>query len=97
MAKSSFCIKLNMKIGTEFQNYGKFLLGSDRKLADNIFRKLVGSRKVNDKALLFLEFTETRADLPINVQLISCTLDELTENCKIITKETFKYLDLAQL
>ena len=37
---------------------------------------------------------ETNRGLPLNVQVISCTLEELAENCKTTTKEIFKLLNL---
>jgi hypothetical protein len=40
---------------------------------------------------------ETRDDLPVNLKLITCTLEELAENCKLITKEIFKINNLEGL
>ena len=45
MAVSEFYIVLNIKSGKDFQTYGKFFLGSNRKFADNIFKKLKGNKK----------------------------------------------------
>jgi hypothetical protein len=39
---------------------------------------------------------KTINDLPVNIQMISCPLDELAESCKIITKETFKLFNLKE-
>jgi hypothetical protein len=55
-----------------------------------------GSSDVNDKTILHLDLVEARNELPTNIQMISCSLDQLAENCKIITKEIFKFSNLEQ-
>jgi len=47
--------------------------------------------------VLSLELMETRNGLPLNVQMLSCCLDDLAENTKIITREIFKLHNLEQL
>jgi hypothetical protein len=42
-----------------------------------------------------MELMETVNDLPLNIKMISCSLDELTENCRLITKETFNIINLG--
>lgn len=82
---------LNLKTGKGFETFGQFQIGNDRDCANRIFDKLQGKREVNDKNILQLDLVEKRNGLPVNVQLITCTLEELAENCKIITRELFKY------
>ena len=94
MTRLSFYIELSIRTADSFENYGKFFVGNDKNFAYNIFHKLKGSKDVNDKSILHLEFIEKQDGLPQNIQLISCTLEELAENCKIITKEAFKFLNL---
>lgn len=94
MTSTNFFIELNIKTANGFENYAKFFLGNDKSFAYGIFQKLKGSRDVNDKSILHLNFMEMSNTLPLNIQVISCTLDELAENCKIITKETFKVFNL---
>lgn len=97
MAETKFYIQLNVKTSDDFRCYGKFTLGGSRKFANNLFQKMEGSKKVNDQSILQLEFIETRNDLPVNVQVISCSLDELALNCKTITKEIFKFSNLDEV
>ena len=97
MGLSEFYIVLNIKSGKDFQTYGKFFLGSNRKFAENIFKKLKGNKKISDASVLYIELMETNNELPINIHLMSCTLDELSENCKMITKETFKQCNLEEM
>jgi hypothetical protein len=96
MAETKFYIDVNIKTPDDFICYGKFTLGNSKKFASNLFQKMKGNKKVDDKAILQLEFVETRNDLPVNVQVISCSLDQLTENCKTITKEIFKFVNLEK-
>ena len=97
MKETTFYIVLNIKTGNGFETYGRFFLGNDKDFAYSIFGKLKGNKKVNDKTILHLDFMETRRGLPVNIQVISCTLEELGENCKIITKETFKRFNLEKM
>lgn len=97
MAVSEFYIVLNIKSGKDFQTYGKFFLGSKRKFADNIYKKLKGNKKVSNASVLYIELMETNNELPVNIHVLSCTLDELSENCKMITKETFKHCNLEEM
>ncbi|MBO9632216.1 MAG: hypothetical protein J7578_03805 [Chitinophagaceae bacterium] len=79
-----------MKIKGELQNLGKFDLGKDKEGAYALFRKLKGSTDADSSNVLFMELTETVRDLPINIKIISCTLDELASNCRTIAKELFR-------
>jgi len=97
MAVSEFYVVLNIKSGKDFQTYGKFFLGNSRKFADTIFKKLKGNKKVSNTSVLYIELMETKNELPVNIQVISCTLDELSENCKMITKETFVQCNLEEM
>jgi hypothetical protein len=91
-----FYIIINLKSGKGYESYAKFFLGKSRKAAENIFNKLKGSADVSEKSMLQLQLTEIDDGLPLNIHLLSCTLNELAENCKIITKELFKHLNLEK-
>jgi hypothetical protein len=77
-----------------FENFGKFNLGNSRRAATAIFRQLKGSPDVDHKTMLAMELMETVNGLPVNLHMLGCTLEELAHNCKIITKETFKFHNL---
>ena len=96
MGNTVFNIVLNIKSGQDFQTFGKFFLGNNRNFAESIFLKLKGDKKISRKAIICLELHETRQELPLNVQILACTLDELAENCKMITREVFKQFNLEQ-
>jgi hypothetical protein len=94
VGKTSFHIVLNMRTCTGIQSFGRFFLGGSKDFADKLFSGLMGKNNVNDKTVLYLELMETYNDLPVNMNVISCTLEELALNCKMITKETFKLINL---
>jgi len=96
MAETNFHIELNIKTPDDFTCYGKFSLGNNRNFAGNLFQKMKGNKKADEKAMLQLEFVETSNGLPVNIQVISCSLEQLAENCKTITKEIFKFANLEK-
>jgi hypothetical protein len=87
---STFYIELTLKTVNGLESFAKFFVGNDRRKAFTIFQKLHGSDNANEKDVMYMSFMETKNDLPLNVDMITCTLNQLGENCKIITKELFK-------
>ena len=96
MKQTIFYIVLNIKTCSGYECFGKFFIGNNKKFANSIFDKLRGRRSVNDDSLLQLDLMESIDGLPANLQMISCSLEELAENCKIITKETFRLYNMEQ-
>lgn len=88
--ETAFYIVLSMKTGDAIEGIGRFDIGNNRQNAYKIFKALRGSSEADEKNVLFFELMETKNHLPLNIKIISCTLDELTENCRFITKEIFK-------
>ncbi len=88
--ETTFYILLHLKTIDGHENFGKFSMGNHKETADNIFRQLKGNPDVTDQCGLHLEFIEMHDNLPYNIKMLSCSLDQLAENVKIITKETFK-------
>ena len=96
MKETIFYILLNIRTVKGFESFGKFIIGNNREAAAAIFSQLRGNPDVDEKTILTIDLVETINDLPLNIEMITCTLEELAVNCKIITKETFKYLNLEQ-
>lgn len=92
--ETGFYIELNIRTGSGFEKYGNFFIGEDPVIANAIFQRLKGQEETNEKNFLQIDFIEKKDNLPVNVKLRSCTLDEMTENFRIITKETFKRFNL---
>jgi hypothetical protein len=94
MKETVFYILISIKTADGFESFAKFYIGNNRSFANTLFRKLKGRREVDENSVLTFDLMETKDGLPLNMQLLSCTLDELSENCKLITKETFKLINL---
>lgn len=85
-----FYIRFTIKTPDGFEPYAKVFIGNDRQAATDIFSKLKGDNLVNESNILQLDFVETKNDLPLNINVLRCTLQEMAENFKIITREVFK-------
>lgn len=96
MSKTIYYIGINLKTKDGFESIGKFFVGNKKESAGSIFSKLKGRTQVNDKEFLTLELIETKDELPLNIQVISCSLEELTENCRLIAKEIFNLFNLEK-
>ena len=85
-----YCIQLTLHSGQGIECFAKFTLGNDKEFAASLFRQLKGNRDVNEKDLVHMEFIELSDDLPLSIDLVACTLNDIGENSKIITRELFK-------
>ena len=94
MKENTFYFVLNIRTADGFENFGKFNLGNNREAATEVFRQFKGSPVLDEKTMLTIDMVEIINDLPVNLKIMACTLDELADNCKIIAKETFKIFNL---
>jgi hypothetical protein len=97
MGQTTFNIRLNIKTCQGFECFGKFFLGNKREFATAIFDQLKGEKTLDDKNVLQFDLVESINSLPASIQVISCSLEELAENCKLITKETFKVINMEEI
>jgi hypothetical protein len=86
---TQFYITITLKTHKGLESFAKFCIGNNRHRAVDIFRQLKGSRNVSEKNILSFDFMEVEKGLPVNLDFIACTLNQLAENCRIITKELF--------
>jgi hypothetical protein len=94
--ETTFYIVLNIKTPAGFERYGSFSIGQDKDFAYALFKELKGIKDPDEKCALHMDFMETRNGLPLNLQVIGVTLQQLAENCKIVAKETFRRLNLEE-
>lgn len=92
--QTKFYIICHLTTPTGPEAFGRFEIGNDRKAAYQLFARLKGDKEVNERNMLCMELMETENELPVNINMLSCTLDQLTENCRIITKEVFNLRNL---
>jgi hypothetical protein len=90
---TQFYIVLNIKTPKGPESFARFFIGNNRMRAYDLFSQMKGS-EVDEKNVLYLDFMETVNDLPVNLKMITCTLGQIAENCKLITKEVFKLSNL---
>jgi hypothetical protein len=92
---TQFYILLNVKTSRGPESFGRFFIGNNRERAYGVFKQMKGT-EVDEKNVLCLDFMETVEGLPVNLKMITCTLDQLGENCRIVTKEVFKLFNLEE-
>ena len=90
-------ITLHARTASGFDTFGEFFIGNDRQAAKELFSTLKGSPDNLEDGLLLIELREINRNLPLDIQMIHCTLDQLADNCRLITKNQFKKLNLEEL
>ncbi|HUQ64532.1 MAG TPA: hypothetical protein VM101_00130 [Flavitalea sp.] len=79
-----------MKTPDGWEPFAKFFIGNLAEEARDIFSMLKGAKTLEDKYPLTIDFMETIDELPVNLDMINCSLSQLAENTIIITKELFR-------
>ncbi len=87
---------LSLKASEGFVGYGQYFLGNNREVAYNLFNRMQGSKKLDD-ALLHIDLMETVNELPVKIEGICCTLEQLGINCKLIAREVFRLKNLEDM
>lgn len=88
-------IAVNIKTPHGMQEIGSYLLGGDKYFAKATFALLEGKETLDETAVLRVDLVEQKTgDLDVILKSLSCTLNEQAENCKVITRELFKFLNL---
>ena len=88
-------IVLHMKTSEGFESYGKFYIGLNAAEGRRLFQTLKGSSVDVANGIILMELRTISRGLPFDVQMKYCTLAEVTENCRLITKHVFKSLNLC--
>ena len=92
--ETKYYIDLHIKTPLGFETYGTFYLGNNREKATAIFSQLKGTDSVSEKSILHMDFTETRNGIPLPIQILHYTIDDVAINSRIITRDVFKNLAL---
>ena len=91
---TTFYINISVRTADGPQPFGHFNLGENRESAYSLFKRLKGSPEVNYNDMLYIEFSELINGLPLNIDILTCDLQELGTNCMLITQEVFKISNL---
>jgi hypothetical protein len=94
MASSEFHIVLQFKTPEGFEPFGRFEVGRDHSQAESIFNNLKGNHECSFSDVLQIDLVESGNGLPKPLKMMSCSLQDIGENCRIITRECFKYRNL---
>lgn len=92
--QTNFYIHISIQAQDGPKPIGRFELGPDREAASNLFKKLKGSAEVNVKDMLYIELMESVNGLPLNIDVLTCDLQELGTNTMLITQELFRLTNL---
>ena len=92
--ETAFYILLYIKTPRGFESFARFYIGNKEELARNLFEKLTGNGEDLDNCILQMDLMQTRNNLPVNIKVLGCTLEEMAGNCTIIAKEAFKIFTL---
>jgi hypothetical protein len=95
--ETQFYIMLSLKTIDGFADYGQYYFENDREAAYELFGQLKGNKNIGDSCLLHIDLMETIDELPVKINTICCTLDELAYNCKLIAREIFRLKNLEEL
>ena len=95
--ETQFYILLSIKTLRGFEAYGQYFLGNDREAATDLFAQLKGNQDIHDPLLLHVDLMETIDEIPSQIKTICCTLDELSYNIKLITKQIFRLKNLKEI
>jgi hypothetical protein len=92
-----YTIVISIRTLQGMQEIGTFFLSADADFAYSVFYSLKGDLISKEDALIRIDL-EKKEDgiLPVRLKSISCTLNQYAENCKIITRDIFKFFTLEK-
>jgi hypothetical protein len=86
-----------MRVQNGYRETAQFFIANAKGDAMDMFKLLHGRPEFGATPLLRLDFVvEGNDGVDIILHSLDCTLKELTENTRIIMKETFRLLNLEQ-
>ncbi|WP_439585825.1 hypothetical protein [Dyadobacter bucti] len=94
MKENTYFVTINMKVPQGMMEVGRFFIGSDKDWAMESFGRLRGESHTSEDDVLRLDLLEKHEGTDLLLGQLSCTLDQLEQNCKLITVDAFKYFNL---
>jgi hypothetical protein len=90
-------IAIHARTASGFDTIGEFFIGTDRRQANQLFKSLKGSPDNLEDGVLIMDLRELNRGLLFDVHMIQCTLDQVADNCRLITKHQFRALNLKDV
>ena len=75
---------------------GNFFISDDIDFAWGTFNSLLGKEYNAETSILRIDLAKKTSDRTEYLRSIGCTLDEYVENCRIITRDAFKFFSLER-
>ncbi|RYG31872.1 MAG: hypothetical protein EOO01_34910 [Chitinophagaceae bacterium] len=97
MKQTAYYIELKLRTCEGFESFGRFSLVNNKRIALDIFKRLKGSSTIDETSNIRFDLMETTNNVPVSLQMITCSLNDLSDNCKFITIETFRLLNLKTI
>ena len=92
--EAKFQLTISIQTTEGPQRIGHFELGNKRDAARSLFRSLKCSPEVSPKDMLYIELMELFNGLPINIDMVTCDLQQLGLNTMLVTQELFRLANL---
>ena len=92
--ETTYLIVINMKVPQGMLELGRFYMGKDKVQALETFHRLSGQYQAEKPGVLIVDLIEKHQGVDVVLDQLSCTLEQFTENCRIITVDAFKYFSL---
>jgi hypothetical protein len=94
---TEYRIAVHARTTSGFDTIGEFFIGTDRQEANQLFKCLKGSPDNLEDGVLLMDLHEINRGLMFDIHMIQCSLDQVADNCRLITKHQFKALNLKNL
>jgi hypothetical protein len=85
---------INLRVAEGYIEAGRFNIGNDLAAASKLAGQLQGDREPAANVMLRLDFIAHQEELISVLRTIGCTLEEMSENIKLILKEIFRLQNL---
>lgn len=87
-----YCFVVSIRTPGGLLEIGTFYIGNDMDFALATFHSLKGLSDTDEKSILRIDLVKKRRDTLVQqVAHICCKLDQYAENCKVITRDAFKF------
>lgn len=95
MEAMKFQFVISIRTPRGYVETGRFFIGDRIREAITILEQLEGKNNGEHDPILKLDLIKYSGDSDTILETLDCTLEQLSENIKIITKEIFKLVNIV--